>query len=93
MKINKLYASVLGVVTLSVVSFGSSAQAAVEVANRGAVEKFDKNISKDKEEISKKLSEIKTLQMKMEKDTAEYGQTSNEVKGDQQFWVNQAVLI
>ncbi len=77
MKIKKINAAILGVITISEVIFGLSAIAA------DSIETFEKNIAKDKDNISKKIVEIKTQQAKTQRDIVQFGQTSNEVKGDQ----------
>ena len=48
--------------------------------NAETVQQYDKEIAKNKVELRNTLAEIKTQQEKISKDTAQYGQASNQVR-------------
>ena len=56
--------------------------------NRDTIEKLDKDISKNKEKVDSKVSEITTKQTKLEKDILEFGNNSAQVKEDQEALKN-----
>jgi septal ring factor EnvC (AmiA/AmiB activator) len=50
----------------------------------GELEKLDREISKNKEKVDSKISEISTRQTKLEKDMAQFGANSPQVKEAQE---------
>ncbi|MEO5970627.1 MAG: hypothetical protein ABIQ95_11925, partial [Bdellovibrionia bacterium] len=51
---------------------------------QGEIEKMDRDITKSKEKVDGKVSEVTTRQTKLEKDIAQFGATSPQVKEDQE---------
>jgi septal ring factor EnvC (AmiA/AmiB activator) len=75
-------AKIFGAVIVSVCALSPLARAIELPWNSETVQQYDKDIEKNKAEISKSLADIKTQQDKISKDTTQYGQTSNQVKDD-----------
>src|SRR4051794_33790636 len=64
-------------------NFGINSTWAAEPMNkRGSLEKFEKDIAKDKERVSSKKAEITTEQAKLDQDVSQYGKDSKEARND-----------
>ncbi len=82
MKYNFYSVRVVGAMIVSFCALSPLARAVEMPWNSETVQQFDKEIAKNKAEIRKALAAIKTQQDKVSKDTAQYGQASNQVRDD-----------
>jgi septal ring factor EnvC (AmiA/AmiB activator) len=82
MKYNFYSVRVIGAMIVSFCALSPLARAVEVPWNSETVQQFDKEIAKNKAEIRKTLAAIKTQQDKVLKDTAQYGQASNQVRDD-----------
>ena len=82
--LKKSYICLISALAFTASVIGTSARAAESATiDRVAIEKMEKDIAKSKEKVNIKVSEIITKQEKLDKDIAQFGATSSQVKEDQ----------